>query len=132
MKLVSLQNKKICVILITKWDLLKHTARSREYWGRQAASEVLARIAQARLANQGPEEEASAAMAQAPLAVQLLVGLLRDSDRDFRLAAAEALGRMGDIRVGVALGQAQQDIDTWVKTAAGRAWGEIQQRVGAT
>lgn len=107
---------------------LEAAQRSREYWVRQAASDVLTRIEKARVLNQGPEEEASAAMAQAPLTVQLLVGLLRDSDRDFRLAAAEALGRLGDVRVETALGLAQQDIDPWVQAAAGHAWEAIQHR----
>ena len=108
---------------------LEAAHRSREYWVRQAASEVLARIAQARAMSRGPEEEATAAMAQAPMAVQVLVGLLRDSDRDFRLAAAEALGRLGDERVAMALGTARQDIDRWVQSAANTAWEEIQKRV---
>ena len=109
---------------------LEAAHRSRDYWVRQAASDVLARIAAARSRCDQPEEAAAtAAIASAPRTVQLLVGLLRDQDRDFRLAAAEALGRLGDARVAMALGTARQDIDGWVQLAANNAWEEIQRRV---
>lgn len=109
---------------------LETAHRSRDYWVRQAAADVLSRISAARARFQQPEETAAtAAMASAPRTVQILVGLLRDPDRDFRLAAAEALGRMGDARVAIALGSARQDIDPWVQASANQAWEEIQQRV---
>ncbi|MBI1840094.1 MAG: HEAT repeat domain-containing protein [Verrucomicrobia bacterium] len=109
---------------------LEAAHRSRDYWVRQAAADVLARIAASRSRCHEPEEAAAtAAIASAPRTVQLLVGLLRDHDRDFRLAAAEALGRLGDARVAIALGTARQDIDGWVQVAANNAWEEIQRRV---
>ena len=109
---------------------LEAAHRSRDYWVRQAAADVLARIAAARGRFEQPEETAAtAAMASAPRTVQILVKLLRDSDRDFRLAAAEALGRLGDARVAIALGSARQDIDPWVQASANHSWEEIQRRV---
>ena len=73
-------------------------------------------------------DEANAVLVGAPVVVQLLAGLLRDGDRDFRLAAAEALGRLGDPRTTRILGEACQDIDPWVRHAAGKASEEIQER----
>jgi HEAT repeat protein len=107
---------------------LENAHRSREYWVRQAASDVLARIAQARSDSQALEGEPNTVLVEAPVVVQLLAGLLRDGDRDFRLAAAEALGRLGDHRTSKVLEEAREDIDPWVKHAAERAYEEMQER----
>ena len=108
---------------------LENAHRSREYWVRQAASEVLVRIAQARNDSRSLEDnDSNGVLVEAPLVVQLLAGLLRDGDRDFRLAAAESLGRLGDPRTTRVLNEARQDIDPWVKSAAERAYEEVQDQ----
>lgn len=107
---------------------LESAQRSREYWVRQSATEVLARIQQAQGGLNGPTDAGTAAIAEAPVVIQSLVSLLRDADRDFRMAAAEALGRMGDTRVTPALDAARQDIDQWVQAAANEAWTTLQKR----
>jgi HEAT repeat protein len=51
----------------------------------------------------------------------VLVGLLKDSDRDFRLAASEALGRLGEKRHAEPLASALNDPDTWIGRATAHA-----------
>jgi HEAT repeat protein len=57
--------------------------------------------------------------------VSPLLKALRDPVADVRLAAAEALGKVGDASVVPTLTQALQDSDSRVRAAAARAIGEI-------
>jgi HEAT repeat protein len=57
-----------------------------------------------------------------------LLTALCDPVADVRLAAAEALGKVGDRSVTPALSQALQDGDSRVRAAAARAMGEIGVR----
>ncbi len=58
-----------------------------------------------------------------------LLSALRDSDTEVRLAAAEALGKIGDANAVVALNQALQDQDGRVRAAAARSLGEISKKL---
>ena len=58
-----------------------------------------------------------------------LLGALRDSDTEVRLAAAEALGKIGNANTVVALNQALQDKDSRVRAAAARSLGEISKKL---
>ena len=51
----------------------------------------------------------------------MLVDSLRDFDRDFRQAAVEALGRIGDVNAITPLVSALDDQDEWVGRAAALA-----------
>jgi HEAT repeat protein len=57
-----------------------------------------------------------------------LLTALCDPVADVRIAAAEALGKVGDRNVTPALSQALQDGDSRVRAAAARAMGEIEVR----
>ncbi|MBM3847580.1 MAG: HEAT repeat domain-containing protein [Verrucomicrobia bacterium] len=107
---------------------LEAAHRSREYWVRLAADEALKRIAAARTTSGNLEPGGPVVASETTEIIRLMLELLRDPDRDFRLAAAEALGRTGDTRVALALGPSLQDIDPWVSQAAQAACDEIQQR----
>lgn len=68
------------------------------------------------------------AVSKKPNGTAPLVAALRDPIADVRLAAAEALGKMGDASVIPALTQALQDSDSRVRAAAARSMGEIGER----
>jgi len=67
------------------------------------------------------EVSASAVEKRRKLAVSLFLAILCDRDRDFRQAAAEALGRLSERRAGSALVRALRDPDLGVRSAAERA-----------
>ena len=54
-------------------------------------------------------------------AVDTLLKALGDDDRDLRLAAAEALGRICDARLASRLTPTLSDTDVWVRQAAALA-----------
>jgi HEAT repeat protein len=60
-----------------------------------------------------------------PADINPLIIALRDPVAEVRLAAAEALGKIGDTDAIQALNQAMQDTDSRVRVAAARALGEI-------
>jgi HEAT repeat protein len=102
---------------------LKASAQSREYWVRQSATEVLARIDQTATAPTVPTEAAAVDVSDTAhfrrkTAADLLFSLLDDADRDLRLAAAEALGRLSDPRAVPLLQRVLHDPDPWVRSAA--------------
>ena len=55
------------------------------------------------------------------VAVDALLNALSDYDVDLRLAAAEALGRIGDARLAQPLTSGLTDDNPWVRQAAARA-----------
>jgi HEAT repeat protein/beta-lactamase regulating signal transducer with metallopeptidase domain len=65
-------------------------------------------------------------------AVMPLIDALRDASPDVRLAAAQALGDLGDARAVAALGSAVADDDLNVRKAAVRALGELQDPRGVS
>jgi HEAT repeat protein len=68
------------------------------------------------------EEPASSSSAKRrKLAVSLFMAILCDADRDLRQAAAEALGRLNDVRAQSALSRALSDPDLGVRFASDQA-----------
>jgi HEAT repeat protein len=109
---------------------LKAALKDQEYWVRQAAASILGRIGEIK-----PGEPGTAALAE-PLhyrrqaAVEALILTLTDYDQDLRLAAADALGRIGQRLAINALQRSQQDPDPNVRAAAAQALETIQGRTG--
>jgi HEAT repeat protein len=103
---------------------LKAALEHREYWIRHSASQVLEQIkihgVDIDTLEPVPEKVQPAAPSeQLPLtAVPILMDLLRDFDRDLRLAAAEALGRLRDKNTEAVLAEAVRDRDPFVQHAA--------------
>lgn len=101
--------------------VLKSALSSKEYWVRQAASDTLSKLSDV------PKPEPSLNSFTDPVyykraaALQALMQALGDWDRDLRLAAAEALGRVADQRAKDALAAAMLDADEWVRGAAEKA-----------
>jgi HEAT repeat protein len=55
------------------------------------------------------------------VAVDALLNALTDHDSDLRLAAAEALGRIGDARLAKPLTGGLTDVNPWVRQAVAQA-----------
>jgi HEAT repeat protein len=100
---------------------LKVALKHREYWVRQSASDVLAKISNLRAAESTPTGFSNAAHYRHQAAVEALLRALTDVDRDFRQAAAEALARLKDPRTVDPLVRSAQDEDLWVRRAASNA-----------
>ncbi len=100
---------------------LKSAMTSKEYWVRQAASDTLSKLSDT------PKPEPTLNSFSDPVyykraaAFQALVQALGDWDRDLRLAAAEALGRIADQRALEPLTEALHDVDQWVRESAEKA-----------
>ncbi len=100
---------------------LKAALGHSEYWVRQAAAQAIRRITEVEPIQPvlgglaAPEDYSRRA------ATETFLEILADEDRDFRQAAVEALGRIGDQRVMEALVQSMQDPDQGVCIAAARA-----------
>ncbi len=90
----------------------KPPLNDKEYWVAQSAADTLAKINDMR--QRCSKRPCSPIPAKQKLrqAVDVLVDTLRDFDRDFRQAAAEALGRIGDVRVVAPLVSAHLTIRT--------------------
>src|SRR5205823_6445547 len=73
---------------------LEERLKSKEYWVRQSAAEVLSKLGRTQAQAGLMVTESDAARQKRNQAGRILVEMLGDADRDFRLAAAEALGRM--------------------------------------
>ena len=100
---------------------LKAALVSKEYWVRQAAADALSKL------NNSPRSEPSlatfsdAVFYKRSAALQAMIQMLTDWDRDLRLAAAEALGRLADHRAVPPLTVARGDRDPWVRSSAEQA-----------
>jgi HEAT repeat protein len=97
---------------------LKH----HDYWVRHSAGKLLERL---KIDGAALEKEIAAAATRIPdvrgqahPAVPVLADLLFDRDRDLRLAAATAFGRLGDKSVVTLLSAALRDTDFAVRMAA--------------
>ncbi len=100
---------------------LQQCLRSREYWVRQSAAEALAKLGQAQPQNSALATENDASPQKRHVAGEILKQMLGDVDRDFRQAAAEALGRMNLTDVSDALVARLDDRDRGVQIAAAKA-----------
>ncbi len=105
--------------------ILESAVQSKEYWVRQAATGVLKRVAGESILPTAEDEEITTVTDRAQQrrrdAAQLFVALLRDSDRDLRLAAAEALREIGNKNSVTALIEALGDPDQWVRRASAKS-----------
>ena len=100
---------------------LKAAQKDREYWVRQAAAEVLAKIGETRPVEPDGTRFINAASHKRQAAMEIFVATLQDFDPDLRQAAAEALGRIGDRRALEPLTNALGDTDDGVRAAAEQA-----------
>jgi HEAT repeat protein len=109
--------------------VLQPLTQAREYWVRHAASSVLARMkGDARPEDKdpllGPAESASKRIQ----VLQILMRAMEDFDRDVRLAATEALGRLEDNSCAGQLRLLLKDPDEWVQLAAGKALQQVSRQ----
>jgi HEAT repeat protein len=108
-------------------EALKHP----EYWVRQAAADTLARLSQAQTAELRGVPVSQPAVS-APLhfrrqaAIETFVAMLSDFDRELRLAATEALGRIGQLSSVPALTHAAKDPEEAIRHSAARALALLQ------
>jgi HEAT repeat protein len=109
---------------------LKQAFTSKEYWVRQAAADTLSKL------REMPRSEPSLNAFTDPVyykrtaALHALVQALGDWDRDLRLAAAEALGRLADPRAIESLDRALGDADGWVRQSADNALRHLGRQRG--
>ncbi len=99
---------------------LKVALRSNDYWVRQAASEVLAKLDKLHVPAPHSVGTDTAIRVRQQVALDVLVKALSDHDPILRLAAAEALGRAADSRLVPPLfaALAEGEGDPWVRHAA--------------
>jgi HEAT repeat protein len=109
--------------------VLEPLTEAKEYWVRHAASSVLARM---KGENQSPRQgavldpgESSSKRIQV---LQILMRAVEDFDRDIRLAATEALGRLEDSSCTGHLRTLLKDPDEWVQLAAGKALQQVSRK----
>ncbi len=99
---------------------LEKAKKDRDYWKRQAAIRVLNKISEATEAETElvPKQNTAIAHPNGHRILEALETLLKDPDRDLRLAAAEAIGQLGPDSGTASLQALLQDPDQWVRTAA--------------
>jgi HEAT repeat protein len=100
---------------------LEEASHHPEYWVAQSAADTLAKINDMRQRHLDTKFLGDPGKQRTGHAINLLADMLHDSDRDFRQAAAEALGRIVDDRVVVPLVAALEDPDECVGRAAALA-----------
>lgn len=112
--------------------VLEPLCQAKEYWIRHAACSVLARMKGVRAVSTddvllGPAESSS----KRAQVLQILMQAMDDFDRDIRLAAAEALGRLEDTSCSGPLRMLLRDPDEWVQRAAGKALERVASRTSS-
>jgi HEAT repeat protein len=100
---------------------LERIQKSRDYWVRQAAIKVLEKIKSDTTAEPQPYSSTEVAQKRDRATVGTLLEMLGDRDRDLRLAAVEALARIGGEMVSKSLAALVKDSDRWVRMAASHA-----------
>jgi HEAT repeat protein len=100
---------------------LKTALKNKEYWVRQSAASVLAKIGEMQSAPAQVSALAEPSYYRRQSAAEGLIAALSDFDHELRFAAAEALGRMGQAIATEPLTQALQDADGDVRAAAARS-----------
>ena len=112
------QNEDIRQVVPKIINALKHP----DYWVRYSASKLLEllKIDSNNFSAEHPAAALEPAVAATPPhpAVEVLADMLFDRDRDFRLAAADALGRVREKSAGALLAAALRDADFAVRQAA--------------
>ncbi len=97
---------------------LQKDLNHKDYWVRQCAADTIEAIEEARQKINPEEFESGPVENPGERVLEALSDLLEDEDRDFRLAAAQALGRVGDLPATDLLGTALMDSDSWVRLSA--------------
>jgi len=106
---------------------LEPLLQAREYWVRHAASSVLARVGGKAKGHDTLFLSKPQSSSRRLMVLHTLIRALGDFDRDVRLAAVEALGRLQDSSCGSHLQSLLNDPDEWVQVAAGRALQQVMQ-----
>ena len=97
---------------------LKKDVNHKDYWVRQSAVEAIDVIEKTRRKLDPKEFLGESLPDKKDLVIDALSSLLTDDDRDFRLASAQALGRVGDRLADNLLASALHDSDSWVRISA--------------
>jgi HEAT repeat protein len=100
---------------------LQMVAQTADYWGRQAIAQAIEKITKAGTPAAAPGSPAAPELPQRQAAVDVFLEALGDEQRDVRLAAADALGRLGDSRAIQSLVQTMRDPDPGVCAAAAQS-----------
>jgi HEAT repeat protein len=100
---------------------LQTALQSNEYWVRHSAADTLKKLGVSRESETTFITASDGALRNRHAAQAILVSMLAESDRDFRQAAAEALGRIGLAEAVPPLAQRLSDTDRGVQSAAARA-----------
>lgn len=100
---------------------LQAALKSKEYWVRHSAAEVLNRLGRVQPREVPLLTDSDGARQKRHAAANVMLGLLGDRDRGFRLAAAEALGRLGLPETTSHLAARLADDDYGVQVAAARS-----------
>jgi len=109
---------------------LEKAKKDRDYWKRQAAIRVLQKITEATEAETELVTSAKKTVTHpnGHELVEALDELLKDPDRDLRLAGAEVLSRLANQSVSSSLQALLQDPDQWVRSAATQALEKLSAR----
>jgi len=105
---------------------LENCLKSKEYWVRQSAADVLSKLGRSHSQDTILITESDSARQKRRAAGEILLAMLKDRDRDFRLAAAEALARMNFADAIPGLAVALADADRTVQTAAAKALDKLR------
>ena len=112
--------------------VLEPLTQAKEYWVRHAASSVLARLkGEPDPAGTDPLASPGESSSKRMQVLQILMQAVDDFDRDVRLAATEALGRLEDHSCKGHLQTLLKDPDEWVQLAAGKALQKVTRQRAA-
>lgn len=100
---------------------LQQALKSSEYWVRHSAADTLKKLGVSQDRESSLVTDSDGASRKRHAAHGILVSMLSESDREFRLAAAEALGRIGLADAMPPLVERLADTDRNVQTAAARS-----------
>jgi HEAT repeat protein len=100
---------------------LQAALKSHEYWVRHSAADALKKLGVSQEREGSLATDSDGALRKRQAAQAVLISMLSDSDREFRQAAAEALGRIGLADSIPALAQRLADGDRGVQAAAARS-----------
>ncbi len=100
---------------------LQTALKSHEYWVRHSAADTLKKLGVSQESETTFITDSDGALRKRHAAQSILVAMLGDNDREFRQAAAEALGRIGLSEALPPLTQRLSDSDPGVQTAAARS-----------
>jgi len=109
--------------------VLEPLTHAKEYWVRHAASSVLARMKGEPAASDWDRAlEPAESSSKRIQVLHILMQAVEDFDRDIRLAATEALGRLEDSSCAGHLRTLLNDPDEWVQLAAGKALQQVSRK----